>query len=185
MPLKVVDILIWTGTPSSGQLGWSIKQTANSTKNKMSSSKCLHSAVCTNKSAWLQVWFVSSAATFQTFCFGRGFSEAHHLKDKIRLQRWPFPLFGVHFKHLLFVVTRFMVDSYPSFFRLFLLRGAEKSLWEGRSSQCIPQRPHDRPAHFTYTSWASVNSDNVQTSMQHNHIKSLFTCWFKLFWHYL
>lgn len=29
---------------------------------------------------------VMSAATFQTFCFGRGFSKARDFKDKIRLR---------------------------------------------------------------------------------------------------
>lgn len=110
----------------------------------MSSPKRLQSAACTNNRVWLQVWFVRLAVTFRTFCSGRGFSQTRHLKDKIRLQRWPFPLFGVHFKHLLFVVTRFMVVSHPCcFFRFFPHRGAEKRLSEGNSSVCTPRTPHD------------------------------------------
>lgn len=45
---------------------------------------------------------VKWAATFQTFCFGPGFSKAYHFGDKIRQQRWPFSLFGVRYIRLLF-----------------------------------------------------------------------------------
>lgn len=134
--------------------------------------------VCTNNSVGLLVWFVRSAETFQTFCSGLGFYETHHLKDKIRLRRWPFPLFGVHFKHLLFVVTRLMVAAHPPSVQLSLHRGAERSLWEGNSSRRAPQIPHDKPSRITYTGWTNVRSDNGQTSRQYHYVKSLSTCWF-------
>lgn len=140
--------------------------------------------VCTNNSVWLLVWFVRSAVTFQTFCSGLGFYETHHLKDKISLRHWPFPLFGVHFKHLLFVVTRFMVGAHLPSVRLSLHRGAERSLWEGNSSRRAPQTPHDKPARITYTGWTNVRSDNGQTSREYHCIKSFSTCWVKILWFY-
>lgn len=94
---------------------------------------------------------VRSAATFRTFRFGCGFSKAHYLKDKISLRYWPFSLFKVHFKHLLFVVTRSMGISHPSFFPLLRKCNAEMSLWEGNSSVWTPQWPHDKHTHFTCT----------------------------------
>lgn len=97
--------------------------------------------VCTNNSVWLLVWFVRSAVTFQTFCSGLGFYETHHLKDKIRLRRWPFPLFGVHFKHLLFVVTRFMVGAHPPSVRLSLSVEGQKGVSE-REIQADAHRKH-------------------------------------------
>lgn len=82
-----------------------MKQKADSLKTKMSNWKPdkLHKAQRAQTTACdYRFGDVRSAATFQTFCFGRGFSEARHFRDKISLQRGPLSLLGLHYKHLLF-----------------------------------------------------------------------------------
>lgn len=71
---------------------------------------------------------VRSSATFQTFYSGCGFSRARHLTDKIRLHCGPFPLFGVHLKHLLLLLHVYWPSHILSFFSILPEKGRKEEI---------------------------------------------------------